>query len=102
MILGAAGIGAPQQFLEMLDVVVAPDLTLRLAAAHAFDHRGVVELVGEDDAAGQDVAQRRERRVVGDVARREEERRFLAVQVGEFAFELDVEVRRARDVARAA
>ena len=40
----------------MRDVVVAEDLLLAAAVADAGDHRGVVQLVGEDDAAGQDLA----------------------------------------------
>jgi hypothetical protein len=70
--------------------------------ADAGDHRGVVELVREDHAAGQDLGERRQRRVVRDVARREQQRAFLAVQVGEFGLELDVVVRVATDVAGAA
>ena len=72
------------------------------AVADAGDHRGVVLLVGEDDGARQQLGERRQRRVVGDVGRGEEQRRFLAVQVGELGLELHVIVGRAGDVARAA
>ena len=51
---------------------------------------------------GSSLHQRRQRRVVGDVGRGEQQRRFLAVQVGELGLELDVIVRGAGDVARAA
>ena len=51
---------------------------------------------------GKHACQRRQRRVVRDVARREQQRRFLAVQIGELALQLDVEVGGAGDVARAA
>ena len=77
-------------------------MLLAAAVADAFDHRGVVLLVGEDHAAGDQLDQRRQRRVVGDVGGREEQRRFLAVQVGELVLELDVIVGGAGDVARAA
>ena len=51
---------------------------------------------------GQQLLQRRQRGVVGDVGRGEQQRRLLAVQVGKLGLELDVVVRGARDVARAA
>ena len=46
--------------------------------------------------------QRGERRVVGDIGGGEEERRLLAVQVGELGLELDVIMGGAGDVAGAA
>ena len=51
---------------------------------------------------GQELDERRQRRVVGHVGGREEQRRLLAVQVGELGLELDVIVGGAGDVARAA
>ena len=45
---------------------------------------------------------RGKRRVVGDIGRGEQQRRFLAVQIGELGLELDVIVGGAGDVARAA
>ena len=53
-------------------------------------------------AAGQQLLQGRQRGVVGDIGRGEEQRRRLAVQVGELGLQLDVVVRGAGDVARAA
>ncbi len=88
--------------LEVLDVVVAPDALGTATMANAGDHRGVVLLVGEDDGARQQLRQGGERRVVGDIGGGEQQRRFLAVQVGELALQLDVIVRGAGDVARAA
>src|SRR6185295_6164710 len=49
-----------------------------------------------------DLGERRERRLVRDIARREEQSGFLAVQAGQLAFEVDVVPGGARDVARAA
>ena len=72
------------------------------AMADAGDHRGVVELIGEDDQARQDLLQRRQRRLVGDVAGGEQQRGLLAVQVGQLGLEFDVIVGGAGDVARAA
>ena len=47
----------------------------------------MVELVGEDQAVGQQPADCRDRRLVGDEARGEDEAGFLAVQIGELMFE---------------
>ena len=88
--------------LEMLDVVVAEDVLLAAAMADALDHRGVVLLVGEDHEARNEALQGGERRIVGDIGRGEEERCFLAVQIGKLGFELDVIMGGAGDVARAA
>ena len=83
--LRRVGRSRAQQLFQMRHVVVAIDPLLGARMAHAFDHRGVVQLVGEEHAARQQPRQRRQRRVVGDVARREQQRRFLAVQVGKLA-----------------
>ena len=69
------------------------------AVADAFDHGGVVERVGKDQAARQQPAEDRECRLVGDVARGEEEGRLLAVELGELALEQHVTMVRPRDVA---
>ena len=83
--------------------IIVPEHALGAARiADARDHARVVERVGEDHAAGQQLRQRGKRRVVGDVAAGEDQRRFLAVQVGEFRLQLDMVVRVAADIARAA
>ena len=51
---------------------------------------------------GRILAERRQRRVVGDEAGGEQQRRFLAVQIGQLGFQLDMIMRGAGDVARAA
>ncbi len=86
----------------MIEVVVAEDQLLRAGAPHALDHRGVVQLVGEDDAVGQHLGDGRDRRLVGDEARGEDQRRLLAVEVGKLGLELDQRVVGAGDVAGAA
>ena len=68
--LGRVRILGGEQLLEMLEIVVAEDALLAARIADAGDHRGVVELVREDDAAGQQLAERRQRRLVRDVAAR--------------------------------
>ena len=71
--------------VEVARVVVREDALLGAAVPDALDHRGVVERIGEDDAARHARRQRAERRPVRDVARGEQQRGFLAVQVGELA-----------------
>ncbi len=91
-----------EQLIQMRDIVVAEDALGSAAVADALDHRGMVQRIGEDDGARQQFRQRRERRVVGDVAGCEEERRRLAMQVRKLGLERDVIARRAGDIARAA
>jgi hypothetical protein len=91
-----------QQLFEMLHIVVTEDVLHAAAMANALDHRGMVLLVGEDHKAWDQTLQRRKRGFVGDVGRGEEKRRFLAVQIRELGFELDMIMRGAGNVARAA
>ena len=88
-----------QQFLEMDEVVVAPDLFLDVRAANAFDHRVVVPRVGQDQAVRQQRGDRGDAGFVGHVSGREDERGLLAVQIGELALELDQRVIGPGDVA---
>ena len=100
--LGRIGRSRSQQFFQMLDIIMAPDPLLAARALHALDHRGVVQLVGENDQARQDFRQGRERRLIGDIAGGEEQCAILAVQVGERALQLDMVMRGAGNIARAA
>ena len=86
--LGRRRIGAGQQLLEMGHVVVAEDAAHGAGVADAGDHRGVVQRVGIELAAWQKAAQRLQRGLVGDIARGEDEGRFLVVQPRELALEL--------------
>ena len=86
----------------MRQVVVHEDMTLAAAVANAGDHRGVVQRIGEGDQAGQDLLQRRQGRLVADIARGEQKRRFLLVPIGQFGFEIDGGTGRAGNVACAA
>ena len=86
----------------MGDIIVAEDTLGSAIAAHAFDHGGMVQRVGIDDQPGKELGQGRERGVIGDIGRGEQQRRFLAMQIGQFGLELLVIDRRARDVARPA
>ena len=100
--LGPVGPHVAQQLLEMRRIAVAEYALLDPAVADAFDHRGVVPGVRQDDAAGQHRGERRERGEVGHVARGEDQRGGLAVELGKLALELDQRVRGARNVAGAA
>ena len=100
--LGHVRVFGGEQLFEMLDIIVAEDALLAARIADASDHRGVVELVRKDDAARQDARQRRERRVVRDIARGEQQCAVLAVQAGQLLLELDMIMRVAADIARAA
>ena len=86
----------------MVEVVVAEHALLAARVPDAGDHRGVVEFVGEDHAAGEQLAERRQRRLVRDIAGGEQQRAFLAVEVGELGLELDMIMGVAADVAGAA
>ena len=86
----------------MADVVVAKDLLLGARAADALDHRGVVELVGQQKAVGQQARNGRDCRFVGNETGGEDERSILAVQVGELQLELDQRMVGAGNVAGAA
>ena len=100
--LGCFGVFGGQQFAQMFDIIMAENALFAARIADARDHAGVVKFVGKDDAAGQQTRQRRQRRFVRDIARREQQSGFLAVQVGQFAFQIDMIVGVAADIARAA
>ena len=55
---GTAGLDARELAIEVLDVVVLEHEAFGAAVADAFDHRGVVRRVREDDAARQARRQR--------------------------------------------
>ena len=81
---------------------MAEHALLAARIADAGDHRCVVQFVRIDDAAGQHLGQRGQRRLVRHIAAGEEERALLAVQIGKLAFEIDMVMGVAADVARAA
>ena len=101
--LGALAIGsAASSCFEMGDVVVTPDLLVAARAPDALDHRIVVERVGEDEAIRQQAGDGRDAGEIGDPARGEDERRLLAVQIGELALQHDDRMMGAGNVAGAA
>ncbi len=86
----------------MRHVVVAEDLLLAMRLAHALDHRIVVPGIRQDQAIRHQLGERRNAGLVRDIAGGEDQRRFLAVQIGELALELDQRMVVAGDVAGAA
>ena len=70
-----------QQFAQVIQIVVTEDALGPAVAAHAFDHRGMVQRVGIDDQPRKELGQRRQRGIVGNVGRGEQQRRFLAMQI---------------------
>jgi hypothetical protein len=81
---------------------MAEDVLLGAAVAETGDHRSMVELVREDDHTRQFARQGRQRRIIGDIARCEDQRRLAPVQVGKLALEQQMRMAGAGDVARAA
>ena len=100
--LGRVGIFGREQLFEMLEVVVPEHALLASRALDPRDHRGVVQFVGEDHAVGKQFADRRQRRLVRHVARGEQQRRLLAVELGQLGLELGVVMGVAADVAGSA
>ena len=82
--LRPVGTGGAQQFFQMRHVVVAEDLALAAGLADAFDHRIVVERVRQDQAVRNQLGDGRDAGLVRDIARGEQQRGLLAVQVGQF------------------
>ena len=91
-----------QAALQILGVVMAENLLLGAAVADARDHRGVVQRVRQYDDAGDFLRQGRQRRLVRDIARSKDQRRLAPVQIGQLAFEFEMQMPVAGDVARAA
>ena len=100
--LRPVGTRRDQELFQMRHVVVAEDLALAAGLAHAFDHRIVVQRVRQNEAVRNQLCDRRDAGLVRDVARGEQQRGLLAVQVGQFLFELHQRMMGAGDVAGAA
>src|SRR5262244_395513 len=86
----------------MLDIVVAPDPLLATRLAHALDHRIVVERVRQDQAIRNELGNRRNAGLVRYITGCEDERRFLAVQIGKLTLQRNQRVVGSGDIASAA
>jgi hypothetical protein len=71
-----------QQCFEMFHVVVAEDLLFAMGLAYALDHRVVIERVGEKQAVRDELRDGRDGGLIRYVARSEDERCFLIMQIG--------------------
>ncbi len=91
-----------QLAVEVGGVVMGESLFRGPAVPDTLDHRGVVQFVGEHDAARQPRRERAQRRPVRHVAGVEQQRGFGAVQIGQLALQQHVVVVGAGDIARAA
>ena len=98
----ARGIVILDQRAQMADIIVAEDAPVAAGTADTLDHRGMVERIGIDDQARQDLAERGKRGVIGDIAGGEQQRAGLAVKRRQLGLEVDVKPCRAGNVARAA
>jgi hypothetical protein len=96
------GIGGLQQLFKMAEIVMAPDQLLAAGLAHALDHGIVVERVGQQQAIRQQLGDGRDAGLVRDVAGGENQGGRLAMQVGEFALQLNQRMVGAGDIAGAA
>ena len=79
----------------MLDIIVPEYPSVRAGTPDALDHRSMIQLIGIYDEAGQDLSQRRECRLIRDIAGREQQGACLAVQLSQFTFQIDMKACRA-------
>ncbi|QDL02687.1 hypothetical protein IHMA87_02403 [Pseudomonas paraeruginosa] len=93
---------AGENLLQMLDIVMAEDLALVGRGANAVDDGGVVQLIADHHAVGDAPQQALEGGIIGAEAGGEDQRRFLAVPVGQASFQAGIHLVRATDIARSA
>jgi hypothetical protein len=62
----------------------------------------MIEGIGQDQTIGDQLGDGRDARLIGDIARGEDQRRLLAVEIGKLSLKLDQRMIGAGDVARAA
>ena len=99
--LGPVGDHAVEQARQVGGVVVPEDVFFGAAVADAGDHRGMVEGVRQHHRSRHLARERRECSIVGDIIRGEDQCRLAAVQIGDLAFEQQVQVIVTGDVAGA-
>src|SRR5258708_15428379 len=93
-------VGGRQQPIEITDVVVTKSIFFGATMSDALDHGGVIEGVGKDHAARDLASQSGERRLLGDIARSEDQLGLLAVEVGNFPLKQHVLMSGACDIPR--
>src|SRR5207302_113534 len=90
----------PQYFFEVPNVIMAPDQLVATGVPHAFDHRVVIELIGDDQAVGDELRDRRDAGQVRHITGGEHERGGFAVQISQLPLELDEGMIGPGDIAR--
>ena len=100
--LGQRRVECRQLAVQVVGVVMGKHFDAGAAVARALDHAGVVLGVRQHHAAGKPRGQRANGGPVAHVAGVEQQRRVLAVQVGQLLFQQHVVVVGAGDVAGAA
>mmetsp|Transcript_28722 Transcript_28722/g.54348 ORF Transcript_28722/g.54348 Transcript_28722/m.54348 type:complete len:220 (-) Transcript_28722:4791-5450(-) len=100
--LGRVGGQSGQLAIQILWVVMLPDDFFGATVPDAFDHRGVIEFVRKDHGVGQAAAKGGKGRPIRHIARCEQQRVLLAMQVGQFGLKQFMRVIGARDIACAA
>ena len=91
-----------EKLLEVLKIVMAPDLFLAAGLADAFDHGIMIERIGQDETARQKLRDGGDAGLVRDIAGCEYKGSWLVVQVCELTLELDQRMVGAGDIARTA
>ncbi len=91
-----------EQFLQVIGIVMIEYPLFGTGLAHALDHRIVIPGVRKDQAVRHQFDQGRDTGFVRHIARREDECRILAVEIGQFVLKINQRMVGARDVARAA
>src|SRR5665213_1178380 len=71
----------------MTEIIVSEDLLCTIGLVNAFDHRVVVQFIGEDQAVRNELGDRRYAGLVCDVSRGEHQRRLLCMQVRKLSFQ---------------
>lgn len=88
-----------QLLLEILDIVVLENYLLRARVTDTLDHGGVVETVGENHTVGEFATKGSQCRVVGDVARAENKRSILSMELRDGVLEFDSMLVVTRDIS---
>ena len=89
------------QSVEISRIVMLKNAFFGAGMTDALDHRIMIQRIRIEDTARQLRAQRGQGRHVGDIARGKQQRRFLAVQAGQFLFKKHMVMVGAGDIARA-
>ena len=99
--LGPARIDGLQLAAQIVGIVMGEDDAVGAGMADALDHRGVVQRIRQHHAVGNAGGEGRERGPVRHVAGVEQQRRFLAVEIGKLLLQQHMVMIGAADIAGA-